>query len=100
VTAEDLAAAQYTPRFLELARWEARRARDYYRRAWAALPARDRRRLFAAEIMGRTYLALLDAMEAREFRVLDGRVALPAWRRMTIALSCWLGARVRRRPRL
>jgi phytoene synthase len=100
VTQEELAAAHYTPRFLELARFQARRAREYYTRAWAALPAQDRTRLFAAEIMGRTYWALLDAMEAREFRVLDGRVALPAWRRMVIALSCWLGARTRRRARL
>jgi phytoene synthase len=100
VTPEELAAAHYTPRFLELARFEARRAREYYTRAWAAFPAQDRTRLFAAEIMGRTYWALLEAMEAREFRVLDGRVALPTWRRMVIALSCWLGARTGRRGRL
>jgi phytoene synthase len=100
VRPEDLAAARYSPRFLELARFEAQRAREYYGRAWAALPPQDRGRLFAAEIMGRTYLALLNAMEARDFRVLDARVALPAWRRMAIAVSCWLAARPGRRARL
>ncbi len=100
VTAEELAAGRHTPRFLALARFQASRAREYYRRAWAALPPEDRARLFAAEIMGRTYLALLDAMEARDFRVLDTRVSLPAWRRMAIALSGWLAARGWRRGRL
>jgi phytoene synthase len=93
VPAEDLAAGRYTPRFVALMRHEAERARAYYARAWAALPARDRRRLFAAEIMGHTYFALLRAMEAREFRVFGERVTLPASRRLAIALSCWARAR-------
>jgi phytoene synthase len=99
VTAEDLAAGRYTERFVDLARFQAARAREFYRRAWDALPASDRGRLFAADIMGRTYLALLDAMEARRFRVLDERVALPARQRMAIALRGWLGARLGRPAR-
>ena len=39
---------------------QAARARTYYERAWAALPRSDERTLFAAEIMGRTYFALLE----------------------------------------
>ncbi len=93
VTAEDLVAGRYTPRFVELMAWEAARARRYYERAWAALPAADARRLFAAEIMGRTYFALLRAIEARRFQVFGERVALPTYRRAGIALSCWLRAR-------
>src|SRR6266511_3224025 len=93
VTAEDLAAGRYTPRFVELMTWQAARAHRYYERAWAALPAADARRLFAAEIMGRTYFALLRAIEARRFQVFGERVALPAYRRISIALACWLRAR-------
>ena len=96
VTASDLAAGQYTPAFVELMRWEAARAREYYARAWRALPAGDRRGLFAAEIMGRTYFALLEAMEARRFQVFGARVALPARRRIAIALQQWAGARLSR----
>ncbi len=44
VTAEDLAAGRYTPGFVELMAWEAARAREYYERAWAALPPADARR--------------------------------------------------------
>jgi len=93
VTAEDLAAGRYTPQFVQLMSFEAARARDYYQRAWSALPAADARRLFAAEIMGRTYFALLRAIEARRFDVFGGRVALPARHRVAIALRCWLGSR-------
>ncbi len=93
VTAADLAAGRYTPEFVELMAWEAARARRYYEQAWAALPTADARRLFAAEIMGRTYFALLRAIEARRFQVLGERLTLPAYRRLGIALRCWLRAR-------
>jgi len=93
VTAEDLAQGRYTPQFVELMTFEAARAREYYERAWAALPPGDARSLFAAEIMGRTYFALLRAIEARRFDVFNGRVTLPAHRRVGIALRCWAGAR-------
>jgi 15-cis-phytoene synthase len=93
VKADDLVAGRYTPAFVELMSFEAARARAYYERAWAALPESDAPRLFAAEIMGRTYWALLRAIEARHFQVFGVRVALPTRRRIAIALSCWLRAR-------
>ena len=95
VTAADLREGRYTPRFVELMTWEAARAHEYYARAWRALPEVDRRRLFAAEIMGRTYFALLRAMEARHFQVFGKRVTVPARRRIRIALQCWVGSRLR-----
>ena len=93
VTADDLARGHYTPQFVQLMAFEAARCREYYQRAWAALPGADARRLFAAEIMGRTYFALLRAIEARRFDVFGGRVTLPAARRVAIALRCWLASR-------
>ena len=95
VTTEDLAEGRYTPQFVQLMTFEAARARDYYQRAWAALPAADRRRLYAAEIRGRTYVALLRAIEARRFDVFGRRVTLPTARRVAIALRAWLGSRLR-----
>ena len=102
VTAEDLAEGRYTPAFVELMTWEAGRARLYYDRAWAALPATDARRLFAAEIMGRTYFTLLRALEARRFQVFGERVRVSTLRRIGIALRCWSRARwgTALRPRL
>jgi 15-cis-phytoene synthase len=93
VTADDLTAGRYTPEFVALMEWEAARARRYYERAWAALPPADAPRLFAAEIMGRTYFALLQAIEAQRFRVFGRRVTLPTHQRLRIALGGWVRAR-------
>lgn len=93
VTAGDLGAGRYTPAFVQLMNWEAGRAREYYERAWSALPAADARTLFAAEIMGRTYFALLQTLEARRFQVFGTRVTVSTWRKLSIALTCWLAAR-------
>lgn len=96
VSAEDLRAGNYTPAFVELMRFEARRAHQFYERAWATLPSQDARRLVAAEIMGKIYFALLQAMEAQQFRVFGRRVTLPVSRKLAIALSCWARARLGR----
>ena len=96
VAVDDLREGRYTPRFVTLMEAQAARAHEYYERAWRALPAGDRSRLFAAEIMGRTYFELLRAMEARRFRIFGERVSVPTRRRLAIALRYWAGARLRR----
>jgi 15-cis-phytoene synthase len=93
VAAGDLAAGRYTPEFLRLMQHQAARAHDYYERAWAALPRSDEHRLFAAEIMGRTYFALLETIERRRFRVFGERVSVPTPRKLGIALRCWVRSR-------
>lgn len=93
VSAEDLREGRYTPGFVELMSFEAARARDYYARAWRGLPSADQRSLFAAEIMGHTYFALLRAIEARRFNVFGARVVVPTHRRLVIALAGWARAR-------
>lgn len=93
VTSEDLAAGRYTVDFVGLMEHQARRARSYYDGAWAALPSADQRTLFAAEIMGRTYFALLQAIERRRFRVFGGRVSVSTSRKLGIALRCWAQSR-------
>jgi phytoene/squalene synthetase len=79
--------------------FEAARARDYYGRAWRGLPSADHRSLFAAEIMGHTYFALLRAIEARRFDVFGERVVVPTHRRVAIALGGWVRARLGARRR-
>ncbi len=93
VASDDLAAGRYTPAFVTLMEHEAARARAYYESAWAALPRADKHTLFAAEIMGRTYFALLATIERRRFRVFGGRVSVPTPRKIGIALRCWIQSR-------
>jgi len=93
VTAEDLRTGRYTEEFVGLMRHQAERARQFYRAAQESFPAVDARSLVPAEIMGRIYRALLEEIEARGFRVFDGRITVPTARKVVIALRCWAAAR-------
>src|SRR6266480_2816782 len=62
---------QYGDRFVRLMEFEAVRAREFFSRAAAALPAEDRRRMVPAEIMGSIYRGLLRRIELDKFRVFE-----------------------------
>jgi phytoene synthase len=95
ISVEDLRAGRHDGSFVALMRHQAARARDFYRRAEANFPRRDARSLVPARIMGAIYAALLDEIEAREFRVFGDRITVPTRRKVAIALRCWAGARLR-----
>ncbi|NUR54974.1 MAG: presqualene diphosphate synthase HpnD [Acidobacteria bacterium] len=76
--------------------FEAERAREYYARAAAALPAEDARRLVAAQIMGAIYRAILDRIERAGYDVFSSRVRVPRPRRALIAARTFLGSLLRR----
>ena len=69
---------------------QAERARDYYRRAAAALPSRDARRLVAAEIMGAIYFAILRRIERSDYDVFSRVVRISRPMRALIALRTWV----------
>ena len=89
-TVADLAAGRMTPRVRQVIAFECGRARDYYRRAVAARPEQDRRRLAAAEIMRAVYFETLRRVERRDYDVFSGptRVARPI--QAAIAIRQWL----------
>jgi 15-cis-phytoene synthase len=62
---------QYNERFIRLMEFEAARAREFFSRAAAALPAEDRRAMVPAEIMSAIYRGLLRRMELDGFRVFE-----------------------------
>jgi len=66
------------------------RAREWYARALGALPAKDKATQRPGLIMAAIYGALLDEIEASDFRVLDQRIALTPLRKFWIA---WTTAR-------
>jgi len=67
----ELANRQYNEQFMQLMRFEASRAREFFSRAVAALPSEDRRAMAPAEIMRSIYEALLRRIELDNFRVLE-----------------------------
>jgi phytoene synthase len=89
VTAEQLAAPRPDPAVRALLEFECGRARELYQRAAAERPARDRRRLLAAEIMGAIYYEILRRIECSGYDVLRTRIRVPRPHRAAIALRIW-----------
>jgi phytoene synthase len=91
VSRDDLAAAHPCDRLRRLLEFEGRRAYDYYAQAspLSRLVAPVGRPVLGA-IVG-IYRALLDEIARRNYDVLDGRVALPAWRKTAITLRALVG---------
>ncbi|HEX8010180.1 MAG TPA: presqualene diphosphate synthase HpnD [Casimicrobiaceae bacterium] len=76
VVVEDVLQRRLTAGFAGLMARQVERARGFYARALAALPAADRRAQRPGLIMAAIYQALLTEIERDRFRVLDRRIAL------------------------
>ncbi len=74
-------------------RFQAERARGFYREAFAALPASAWRAQRPGLIMAAIYSTLLDEIEDDGFRVLQHRVALTPLRKLWIAWRTWMRGR-------
>lgn len=92
-SARDLAAGRRNEAFLALMRFEADRARAFFRSAVEARPAADRRALTAAETMRTVYLCLLGKMERGGFRVFTKRYALSRVEKMALVAGAILRTR-------
>ena len=90
---EDLRAERPTPAFVSLMRFQVERARGLFARARSLFPRDDRPTLFAAEIMGSIYAAVLEKIEQRGYDVLKGKVTLSKPRKLLIATRCYLRSR-------
>jgi phytoene synthase len=91
VTPEEILRGEFSERYAALASSVAARARGFYRRARAALPAEDRRAMVAAELMGAVYWRLLNRLAARRFNVFDGApVRLGRVRKLALIGRVWL----------
>ena len=78
-----------SPQVKQLLAFQAQRARSYYRRADAALPRSDARRLAAARIMGNIYRGILDRIERADYDVFTAVIRVPRPHRAMIAATTW-----------
>ena len=88
----DLLQRKDNPQLHELVRFEAKRARDFYIKAQAALhglPKSDRRALSVAEIMRAVYSRLLERIERPDHVVFGPRVRLTTPHRLALAAGVW-----------
>ncbi len=94
-TEEDLMANRYNLPFIELMRYETRRAREFYGKARAALRPDERKTMFAAEIMDAIYYRMLEKIELNEFNVFaKKKIAVSTPHKIWIAIKLWLVTRV------
>lgn len=85
IAPSDVLRARTSPAFAALMTFEVDRARGWYDRALAKLPARDRRAQRAGLAMAAIYRTLLDEIARDGYRVLDRRIALTPLRKLWIA---------------
>ena len=85
VTRDDIVHGRDSNASRQLFAHQARRARQYYQRAFAHLPAQDRYAQRTGLIMAAVYQALLDTIEKRRYPVLAGRVRLSPLHKLWIA---------------
>lgn len=89
-TVDDLAAGHISAPVRRAMAIVAGRAHESYRRALAARPDEERRRLVAAEIMRSVYFATLRRIERDGFDVFTVRPRIPKPQQVFIALRQWL----------
>jgi len=92
VTAADLLNARHGEAFVALMKFQTERARTYYDKALAALPAADRRAQRPGLIMAAIYRALLAEIEREGFKVLTQRTSLTPLRKLWLAWKTWVAA--------
>ena len=93
VSAKDLLDARHSEGFEALMRFQAERARGFYRKAFELLPDTAVRAQRPGLIMAAIYASLLDEIQDDGFRVLSHRVRLTPLRKLWIAWKTWMRGR-------
>jgi phytoene synthase len=84
----------YSPNFVRLMDFEARRARELYALAQSELAQEDRATLLTAEAMRLIYAALLERIINSNYRVLDRRHRLSAPHKLYLVGRAWAEGRI------
>lgn len=92
VTTDDLILFRETEQIGALLRFQADRAKAFYARAMAALPAADRKRQRAGLVMAAIYRKLLDEVETEGARIINRRVSLTPIMKLWTAWRTWVRA--------
>lgn len=91
---QDLKANLYNTPFIDLMRYQHKRARYYFERAAATLPEQDRAAMVAAEIMGAIYHELLEKIQDVRYDVFRNRITISKIQRLKIAFRIWFKTRL------
>jgi phytoene synthase len=87
---DDLLQGRYTPEFVNLMRFECRRASHYFDIAREALKDEDKRFFFAARVMWSIYAHTLSRIERSHYNVFEERISIPGFIKVLITFRYWL----------
>ncbi|MDQ3186167.1 MAG: presqualene diphosphate synthase HpnD [Pseudomonadota bacterium] len=90
VSSEDILHARETDSFRRLTEFQIERAESYYARAFAALPAEDRKNQRPGIVMAAIYQALLKEIKGDGSHIMRQRVSLTPMRKLWIAWTTWI----------
>ena len=85
----DIMSSRSTPQFIELMKFEAARAREYYRKARSLLDMVESDSRGALAVMMAIYGGILDKMEAKNYAVFEGRIRLSTAEKLWIVMKHW-----------
>ncbi len=94
VSEDEILGGVYSPNFVSLMDFEARRARELYALAQGELAAEDRATMLTAEAMRLIYAALLERIIKSNYRVLDRRHSLSAPHKLYLVGRAWAEGRL------
>jgi phytoene synthase len=90
---QDLKANLYNTPFIDLMKYQHKRANYYFERAAATLPEQDRAAMVAAEIMAAIYHELLEKIQDVQYDVFRNRITVSKMQRLKLALNVWFKTR-------
>jgi 15-cis-phytoene synthase len=94
ITEDDIFREQYSEKFVDLMQFQARRTREYYHKARAALRPDEGFSMFAAQIMDGIYYRLLEKIELANFDVFHNKIRVSTSHKLLIALRLWAKTRL------
>ncbi len=92
---DDLLNFRYTPAFVNLMRFECKRASSYFDMAREALKDEDKYFFFAARVMWSIYAHTLNRIEKRHYNVFERRISISKFLKLLITFRYWLSHRLK-----
>ena len=89
-TEEELLSSKYNDSFVELMKFECRRAREYFERANNCFDPKDRKLLFPARIMQNIYVGILKKIEKMNYNVFSKKARVSKLRKLYITFGVYL----------
>jgi phytoene synthase len=93
-TEEELFNEVYNSNFINLMKFQVKRAREYYHKARTSLRPDEKYSLFPAEIMDAIYYRLLEKIELNNYDVFSKKIKVSRIHKVAIALKHWLSTKL------